>query len=132
MNNISLIGRMTKDVDLRTFGATTVGKFTLAVDKMNKKELEAQGKQTADFINCTAFGKMAEVLSRYSGKGLMLGVVGRLQPGSYEREDGSKVYTTDVIINQYDIIEWRKRDESDFNVNAEPEFEEVKDKRIPF
>lgn len=132
MNNISLVGRMTKDVDLKTFGKTTVGKFTLAVDRMNKKELEAQGKETADFINCTTFGKMAEILAMYSGKGLMLGVIGRLQTGSYEKEDGTRVFITDVIVNQYDIIEWKKTNESDFNVNLEPEFEEVKNKRIPF
>lgn len=97
MNKSILIGRVATDLQLNQ-GQNPYVKFTLAVDRMKKGE--------ADFIRCTAFGKTAETLCRYSGKGKRLGVEGHIQTGSYSKQDGSKVYTTDVIVDRTDIIDF--------------------------
>jgi single-strand DNA-binding protein len=65
-------------------------------------------KDETDFINCTAFGKTAEAICKYSGKGKKLGVEGRIQTGSYQKQDGTKVYTTDVIVDHADILEFNQ------------------------
>lgn len=97
MNKSLLIGRVATDLQLNQ-GQNPYVKFTLAVDRMKKGE--------ADFIHCTAFGKTAETVCKYSGKGKRLGVEGHIQTGSYTKQDGSKVYTTDVIVDRLDIIEF--------------------------
>lgn len=97
MNKVILMGRTTKDAEVRySQGAnpTAVAKITLAVDRKFKKD----GEPTADFINCTAFGKTAEVIEKYVVKGTKIAVVGRIQTGSYTNKDGHKVYTTDVMV----------------------------------
>lgn len=80
----------------------TTAKFTLAVDRKYKKEGE---QQTADFINCIAFGKTAEFIERYLHQGTKIAVVGRIQTGSYTNKDGQKVYTTDVVIEECEFAE---------------------------
>lgn len=98
MNRTILIGRLTKDIDVRSSqSGTSVAKFTVAVDRRTKE------KET-DFINCTAFGKIAEVLQKYVRKGHRIGIVGHIQTGSYEK-DGHKVYTTDVIVDEIEFLE---------------------------
>jgi single-strand DNA-binding protein len=77
-------------------------KFTLAVDRKYKKEGE---QQTADFINCIAFGKTAEFIERYLHQGTKIAVIGRIQTGSYTNKDGQKVYTTDVVVEEYEFAE---------------------------
>lgn len=93
MNQVSLIGRLTRDVEMRESkdGETAIALFTLAVDRGGLKSNEA------DFISCRAFGKTAEFLEDYTGKGDRIGVTGRIQTGSYENRKGDVVYTTDVI-----------------------------------
>lgn len=95
MNSIQLIGRLTRDPELRyTAGTgTAVCKFTVAVNRMKKDE--------ADFINCVAFGKTGETIAQYLIKGRMLGVSGSLQIGSYDAQDGTKRYTADVIVQSF-------------------------------
>lgn len=122
MNNVTLLGRLTKDVDLRhTNSGLAVGRFTLAVDrnltKEKKEEAEAKGQPTADFIRCIAFGKTAEMAERHLAKGLRVGVLGRIQTGSYDNEQGQRVFTTDVVVDRLNMIDWAsdKKDEPNSN-----------------
>lgn len=95
MNNVNLIGRLTKDVDLRyTQSGLAVGRFSVAIDRP-KKDGQDNG---ADFPNCVAYGKTAENLANYVHKGEMVGVTGCIRTGSYTGKDGRKVYTTDVSV----------------------------------
>lgn len=98
MNTVALIGRLTSDPKVMYGGATNtaVAKFNLAVNREGKDK-------GADFINCVAFGKTAELIEKYVGKGQMLGVDGRISTGSYEK-DGRKVYTTEVAVNRIEFL----------------------------
>ncbi|CDD64963.1 single-stranded DNA-binding protein [Firmicutes bacterium CAG:882] len=98
------MGRLTRDPEIRTSVATntTTARLTLAVDRRFKKDGE---QQTADFINCIAFGKTAEFIERYLHQGTKIAVVGRIQTGSYTNKDGQKVYTTDVVIEECEFAE---------------------------
>jgi single-strand DNA-binding protein len=80
-----------------------IASFTLAVDRKFKKD----GEQSADFINCKAFAKIAEVIEKYVTKGTKIAIVGRIQTGSYTNKDGQKVYTTDVMIEDFEFCESR-------------------------
>lgn len=113
MNNVVLIGRLTRDPELRyTPGQDNraVCSFTLAVDRNYSRERREQaensGQQTADFIRCTAWGRLAENINNYIKKGQQLAVSGRIQTGSYEHRDGYTVYTTDVVVESADFIDW--------------------------
>jgi single-strand DNA-binding protein len=103
LNKVVLIGRLTKDPELKfTPGAgTAVTTLTLAVDRRIKKE----GQPEADFINCVAFGKTAEIMAQYLGKGRLIGVSGWIRTGSYEAKDGTRRYTTDVYIDEFQFLE---------------------------
>lgn len=104
MNKVILMGRLTRDPDVRYTGegnSMAVARYTLAVDRRFKRE----GEPTADFINCVAFGKSAEFVDKYLHKGTKMVVSGRLQTGSYTNKDGQKVYTTDVIIEEQEFAE---------------------------
>ena len=105
MNKIILIGRVTKDIELKT---TTSGKsvisFTLAVNRDYKN---AEGKYDADFINCVAFGQQAETISKYVNKGDKFGVTGKLATRNYEK-NGSKVYVTEVNVDGFEFLESKK------------------------
>lgn len=103
MNKWCGTGRMTKDADIRSAGETTVGHFTLAVDRRFKKG-------EADFITCVAFGKTAEWFEKYTHKGMKLEIVGRIQTGSYEK-NGVKIYTTDVVVEEANFAESKKASE---------------------
>jgi single-strand DNA-binding protein len=99
MNKVQLVGRLTKDPEVRHTGgdnSMTVGKYTLAVDRKFKKE----GGATADFIPCTVFGRGAEFAEKYYSKGAKVDVVGRLQTDSYKNKDGETVYTWGVIVEE--------------------------------
>lgn len=96
MNKVMLMGRLTRDVEMRE-GNTAVARFSVAV---NRRFKNAEGNYDADFINCVAFGKTAEFISKFFGKGSMIAVVGRIQTGSYTNQEGNKVYTTDVVIDE--------------------------------
>lgn len=104
MNKTLLIGRTTKDPDIRYTQSEqpmTIARFNLAVDRRFKKE----GEQSADFISCVAFGKTAEFIEKYVFKGTKIAVEGRIQTGSYTNNDGNKVYTTDVVVEQVEFAE---------------------------
>lgn len=103
MNKVVLIGRLTKDPDLK-FAAgtgTAITNFTLAVNRPKDKN----GEVKADFINCVAFGKTAETIAQYLTKGRQLAVFGNIRTGSYEAQDGTKRYTTDVYVEGFDFID---------------------------
>lgn len=102
MNVVNLIGRLTRDPELR-YSPSGVGvtRITVAVDrklnKEKKQEAQANNQPTADFISCVAFNKTAELIASYFNKGSQIGVEGKIQTGSYEK-DGQRIYTTDVFI----------------------------------
>lgn len=104
MNSVQLVGRLTKDPDVRyTDGGTSIARFTIACDRRFKKD----GEDSADFISCVAFGKTAEFMEKYFSKGKKLGLNGRIQTGSYTNKDGQKVYTTDIIVDNVEFVESR-------------------------
>ncbi len=109
MNSVCLVGRLTRDPELRyTTSGMAVVRFTLAVDRRMSKEkrmeAEAKNQPTADFISCTAWNKTAELIANYMQKGSRIGVEGRIQTGSYEK-DGQRVYTTDVVVNNMEFLD---------------------------
>lgn len=101
MNKIQLVGRLTKDPEIRyTDGGSSIARFNIAVDRRFKTD----NGPTADFIPCVAFGKTAEFIEKYFSKGMRIGVSGRIQTGSYEK-DGQRIYTTDVVIEEAEFVE---------------------------
>ena len=102
MNSFAGLGRLTKDVDLRyTQTGTAVAEFTLAINRKFKNK--QTGEYDADFIRVKAFKKTAEILAEYVKKGQQIGISGRIQTGSYEK-DGQRVFTTDVIVNDFTFV----------------------------
>ena len=98
MNKVMLIGRLTKDPEIKaTSTGKTVASFTLAVNRRKKED-------PADFIQCKAFDKTAEVVQKYCGKGKQVCVLGRIQTGSYENKEGRKVYTTDIMVDELELL----------------------------
>lgn len=112
MNNVNLIGRLTKDPDLKYLpnGGMAVTKFSIAVDKQlsreKKQEMESKGQPTADFINIVVWGKQGENCANYLKKGRNVAIQGRIQTGSYTADDGTKKYTTDVVAEKVQFIDW--------------------------
>ena len=112
MNSVTLIGRLTKDPELRYLpnGGTAVCNFSLAVDKdlskEKKQQMESQGKYTADFINIVVWGKQGENCANYLAKGRLVAIQGRIQTGSYNANDGSKRYTFDIVAEKTEFLEW--------------------------
>jgi len=98
MNKVILMGRLTRDPELRYSNTSNVAvvKFSLAVDRRFKRE----GQPEADFINCTAFGKTGEFINNYFNKGMRVAVTGRLQVSSWEEEPGKRRYSTDVVVEE--------------------------------
>lgn len=110
MNNVQLVGRLTRDPEVRySDGGSTVARFTLAVDRRFHKE----GQQDADFISCVTFGKTAEFIEKYFSKGMRMGLIGRIQTGSYTNQEGQKIYTTDVYTDNVEFVESKGSSESD-------------------
>ena len=112
MNNVVLTGRLTKDPEPRSImtanGEMQAVNFILAVDRKTKKDEQ----NSADFIRCQAFSKTAEAICKYLHKGSKIGIRGHIQTGSYDKQDGTKVYTTDVIIDQVEFLDSKSNDTS--------------------
>ncbi|WP_455719477.1 single-stranded DNA-binding protein [Agathobacter sp.] len=105
MNKVILMGRLTRDAEIRYSQgetSTAVARFSLAVDRRYNKNAE---EQTADFINCVAFGRTAEFMERFGRKGTKFVAEGRIQTGSYTNKDGQRVYTTDVVVESVEFAE---------------------------
>lgn len=160
MNKVVLIGRLTKNPDLRyTQSGMAVCQFTLAVNKNlskdKKEEMEAQNKPTADFPRIIVWGKMGENASRYLKKGSQCAIDGTIQTGSYEDNNGNRIYTTDIVAQHVEFLNRTTQDGTEYNSNTntrqgyqnrsqgnyganndnffDDDFEEVQDdNRIPF
>ena len=106
MNKVILMGRLTKDPEVRYSQGETpmaVARYTLAVDRRQARS--NNNEQTADFINCVAFGRAGEFAERYFRKGTKIAITGRIQTGSYTNKDGVKVYTTDIVVEDQEFAE---------------------------
>lgn len=107
MNKVILMGRLTRDPDVRyTPGdkPIAVARWTLAVDR----KFKTNGNNEADFVSCVAFGRTAEFAEKYYRQGTKIAIAGRIQTGSYTNRDGQKVYTTDVVIEEQEFAESKK------------------------
>ena len=126
MNTVAEIGRLTKDVELKqTTGGKTYGRFTLAVNSRHKKK---DGTYDTHFFNCVVWEKAATNLAKFTKKGSLIGITGRLESSSYEK-DGHKVYVTEILVESFDLLE--KKDKGSEVV---PVFEavDIKDDDLPF
>ena len=110
MNHVALIGRLTKDPDVRYSqgeNQKAIARYTLAVDRPGKKQ---EGQQNSDFISCVAFDRTAEFAEKHLSKGTKIAVQGSLRTGSYTNKEGQKVYTTDVIVMSHFFCESKNTD----------------------
>ena len=119
MNKVFLVGRLTRDFDLR-YGAnnTAVARTSIAVDRQFSTQ---NGEREADFINIVAFGNRAETMKKYLTKGSQIAISGRIQTGSYDASDGRKIYTTDIVIEEFQFLDSkgsRQVENNNTNVNS--------------
>lgn len=137
MNKVILMGRLTKDPDVRYSQANppvAVARYSLAVHKRFKKE----GEQDADFINCIALGKNGEFAEKFLKKGMQISIVGRIQTGSYTDKDGKKIYTTDVVVEEHYFTESKNNGQATNNTSSDsteafyPIDENIDDADLPF
>ena len=134
MNNVNLVGRLTKDVELKYTGSqTAVATGTLAVNRQFKS---ANGEKETDFINIVAWRKTAEILSNYASKGSQIGITGRIQTRNYEGNDGKRVYVTEVIAESVVLLDSKQnnqqpqqKQETPFNNNNPMD---ISDDDLPF
>ena len=139
MNKVILIGRLTKDPEIRYStgeGSMAIANYTLAVDRRRRQNSDAD-EQTADFIRCIAFGRTAEFAEKYLKKGTKILVQGRIQTGSYTNKDGQTVYTTDVIVDEHEFVESKNAGASNEATAAEiaqaqAMVNAVSDEELPF
>lgn len=111
MNKVILMGRLTRDAEIRYSqgeNSMAIARFSLAVDRRFRKD----GEQSADFINCIAFGKTAEFYEKFGRKGTKFVIEGRIQTGSYTNKDGQRVYTTDVVVENTEFAESKSNNQS--------------------
>lgn len=128
MNKVVLIGRLTNDIELRyTNTQAAVASFALAINRGKDRDGNDRG---ADFPRCIAFNRTAETLSKYSKKGGRVAVEGHIQTGSYKKQDGSTAYTTDIIVDHFEIIDWA--DSGNKNPQYPAGFDTINDDDCPF
>ncbi|MEN2264930.1 single-stranded DNA-binding protein [Enterococcus lactis] len=109
INNVVLVGRLTKDPDLRyTASGVAVAQFTLAV---NRNFTNANNEREADFIQCVIWRKPADTLSNYARKGTLIGLTGRIQTRNYENQQGQRVYVTEVVADNFQLLESKEVNE---------------------
>lgn len=129
MNNIQLIGRITKDLELKQSGNTSMCSFTIAVNRKFAKE----GQQKADFINVICFNKVAENLVKYQGKGSQIGVVGSLNIDQYQDQEGNNRTFTKVVANEIEFLGGNSNTENKQNNEYKiEEFNDFDEDEIPF
>ena len=141
MNKVILIGRLTRNADIRWSQGQdqkAIARFTMAVDRKVTKNNDPN-QQTADFIGCVAFGKTAEFLEKYGNQGTKFAIEGRIQTGSYTNKEGQKVYTTDVVVESLEFAESKRSQEGGQspNRNTDPDGfmnipDGVEDEGLPF
>lgn len=126
MNKIILIGRLTKDVELRyTTSNRACASFTIAV---NRTYTNQDGKRESDFINIVAWDKLGENVSKYTHKGSLVAIEGRLQVRSYENQEGRRIYVTEVIASTVQFLETKEKSEQNTNNTENDPFEEMREK----
>lgn len=137
MNSVDISGRMTREPEVRYAADKPFAKFCLAVNRRFKQD----GQPNADFINCTAFGKMAEFVEKYGRKGVKFEVHGRWQTGSYKNKDGNTVYTNDCMVESIEFAESKssssgqENDTQEQSGNADNEWMSIPnsiDEKLPF
>lgn len=120
MNKVILMGRLTRDPDVRysqsADNSMAIARYTLAVDRRRGKG--SDNEQSADFISCVAFGRSGEFAEKYLHQGMKIVISGRIQTGSYTNKDGQKVYTTDVVVEEQEFAEGKGASN---NGNSRPE-----------
>ena len=122
MNNVSLVGRITKDPELRTTsGGTVTTTITVAV---NRRFTNQNGEREADFIQCVVWNKQAENVCKFCNKGSLVGVTGRIQTRNYDGQDGKKVYVTEVVAENVTFLESKNKGSSEF-MDSEPNYNNV-------
>lgn len=121
LNNVCLVGRMTGDAELRyTPNNQAVATFRLAVNRNFKSQ---NGEREADFINCVIWRQQAENLANWAKKGALIGIVGRIQTRSYENQQGKRVYVTEVVAENFQLLEFNKQnDQGQSKGNSQPDF----------
>ena len=142
MNSTCLVGRLTKDVELRyTPSNVAVATFTLAVNRTFKNE---NGEREADFINCVMWRQQAENLANWAKKGALIGVTGRIQTRSYDNQQGQRVYVTEVVAEQFQLLESKgqgnqtqqrqqaQQETPDFSRSASTNPLDISDDDLPF
>ena len=133
MNKVIMMGRLTKDPEVRYGGAnnTAVASYSIAVDRRIKRK----GQPTADFFNCKSFGKQGEFVEKYISKGMKVALEGRWQTGSYEK-NGAKYYTNDCIVERFDFADSKKdgspAPEPQTDADGFMHFEDGIDEDVPF
>lgn len=116
MNKVLLVGRLTRDPEMRTTGTgMVVTKFSVAV---NHNFTDRNGERGVDYINCSAFNRQAENIAKYCKKGSLVSVEGSIRTGSYDAPDGTKKYTTDVACNQVNFLSTKNDNSNNFEVNS--------------
>lgn len=131
MNKVILIGNLTKDIELQTTNSgVIVGKFTLAV---SRRFANANGDRETDFINIVVWRELAENCAKYLSKGSKCGVVGEMQTRSYDAQDGTKRYVTEVMANEVEFLNTRAKEEGAENEpNTKPDLTPIDDDTLPF
>lgn len=141
LNNVSLVGRLTKDAELRyTPSNVAIATFTLAVNRTFKNE---NGEREADFINCVMWRQQAENLANWAKKGALIGITGRIQTRSYDNQQGQRVYVTEVVAEQFQLLESKgqgnqgqqrqtQQQVPDFSRNANANPLDISDDMLPF
>lgn len=128
MNKATLIGRLTRDVEIRYKGELAIARYTLAVDRKFKKE----GQPDADFIKCVVFGRSAEFADKYFSKGMKVAVSGRIQTGSYTAHDGSRRDSTEVVVEEQEFVERKPQASAQSVTEHREDFEEAIQAELPF
>ena len=120
INNVTLVGRLTKDAELKYTPANqAVAQFTLAVNRTFKN---ANGEREADFINCVIWRQSAENFANWAKKGALIGITGRIQTRSYENAQGQRVYVTEVIAENFQMLESRNQQQGQSQNNQQQQF----------
>lgn len=113
MNKVILIGRLTRDPEIRTTANSIMASFSVAVDRRYKQD----GQPDADFPRVIAWGKTAEFIEKYFHKGMKIGIEGRIQTGSYQNQNGQTIYTTDVIADAVEFVESKNASQGGSSTN---------------
>lgn len=126
MNKVILLGRLTKDPDVKytqSENMLAIARYTLAVDRRFKRE----GQPSADFISCVAFGKSAEFAEKYMTKGRLFGVIGKIQTRNYENDKKEKVYVTEVVVEEQYFADSKKEDKKDLSEILKEDADKLKE-----